>query len=108
MFQSGLEEEMDSAIERGEFAEAAAMSDRLMQRKVLQYYLEQRPVIYHITFLSQFATQVATAFDCHEFVKRKKVIWMYNRHAPSPGTRPSHGVPRRIRPVCCNCENQCY
>ena len=26
---------MDGAIERGEFVEAAAMSDRLMQRKVL-------------------------------------------------------------------------
>jgi len=43
---------MDSAIERGEFAEASAMSDRLMQRKVLQYYLEQRPVIYLIYYLS--------------------------------------------------------
>lgn len=52
MFQSGLEEEMDSAIDRGEFAEAAAMSDRLMQRKVLQYYLEQKPVIYLTYYLS--------------------------------------------------------
>ena len=32
--QSKLEDKMDSAIERGEFGEASAISDRLAQREV--------------------------------------------------------------------------
>lgn len=44
---------MDLAIERGQFDEAVQMSEKLSQR--------------------EFASKVATAFDCQEFVKKKKV-----------------------------------
>ena len=53
LLQSKLEEELDSAIERREFDEAVTLSDKLTQRK--------------------FAKQVTTAFDCHEYIKKRKV-----------------------------------
>lgn len=44
---------MDLAIEHGQFDEAVAMSEKLSQR--------------------EFASKLATAFDCQDYVKRKKV-----------------------------------
>lgn len=45
--------ELDSAIEKQQFDEAVALSDKLSQRK--------------------FAKQVTTAFSCHEYVRQTKV-----------------------------------
>ena len=45
---------MDLAIEHGQLDEAVMMSEKLSQR--------------------EFASKLATAFDCQDFVKRKKVI----------------------------------
>ena len=45
---------MDLAIEQGQFDEAVMMSEKLSQR--------------------EFASKLATAFDCQDFVKRKKVL----------------------------------
>ena len=44
---------MDLAIEQGQFDKAVMMSKRLSER--------------------EFASKLATAFDCQDFVKRKKV-----------------------------------
>ena len=44
---------MDLAIEQGRFNEAVSKSEQLSQR--------------------EFASKVATAFDCQDFVKKKKV-----------------------------------
>lgn len=51
--QSKLEEGMDLAIEQGRLDEAVAMNEKLTQR--------------------EFASKVATAFDCHDYVQRKTV-----------------------------------
>lgn len=45
---------MDLAIEQGQFDEAVMMSEKLSQR--------------------EFASKLATAFDCQEFVKQQKVL----------------------------------
>ena len=44
---------MELAIEEGQFEEAVTMSERLSQR--------------------EFASKLATAFDCHDYIKKKKV-----------------------------------
>lgn len=54
--QSKLEEKLDLAIEEGQFEAAVDMSERLSQR--------------------DFASKLATAFDCHDYIKRKKVCSM--------------------------------
>ena len=45
---------MDSLIDKGQLEEATALSDRLSQRDL--------------------ASKVATAFDCQEYAKKKKVM----------------------------------
>ncbi len=51
--QSGLEEALDAAVEQGKLAQAAALSDTMATR--------------------DFASKVATAFDCADYVKKQKV-----------------------------------
>lgn len=51
--QSVLEEKMGQLIEQGQLEEAVAVSDTLAQR--------------------DFALNVATAFDCREYVEKKRV-----------------------------------
>ena len=47
---------MDLAIEQGRFNEAVSKSEQLSQR--------------------EFASKVATAFDCQDFVKKRKVAFL--------------------------------
>ena len=53
---------MDLAIEQGQFEHAVMMSEKLSQR--------------------EFASKLAAAFDCQDFVKRKKVLPETNNAVP--------------------------
>lgn len=53
IIQSGLEQALDAAVERGDLEQAVLLSDDMANR--------------------EFASQIATAFDCVEYAKKRKV-----------------------------------
>ena len=64
---------MDECIERGEFDEAVKMSEKLAQREVYNYgSIDPLQYDCNTTYL-QFSSKVATAFECRDYIKRKKV-----------------------------------